>query len=264
MSKIIVITGGTSGIGLETANMLKTQGNTVIVVANDTEENVVDNVYNCDVSNAGEVEKTFQKIKTKFGKIDVLINNAGFGISGASELIPLNQISNLFSVNVMGVVNCTNNALPIMESGATIINLGSAMAFFPLPFRTMYAASKSAVVTMSYGYKLELQNYGINVCVVCRGDVKTNFTKNRVKNFSTIEKNGTRMQNAAEGLDSKENSRMPASAVAKQIVKQVNAKKPKHLVIVGTKYKVLYVLQKMFPIKWVLAVIEKHFGGYSK
>ena len=262
MNKVILITGGTSGIGLQTANILKQQGNTVVVLANTQPTENTENFFLCDVSDNAIVVKTISEIMAKFGKIDVLINNAGYGISGASELIPNQSIQGIFNVNVMGVVNCTNAVLPHMQPGGKIINLGSAMAFFPLPFRTMYATSKSAVVTMSYGYRMELKNYGIGVCVVCPGDVKTNFTKNRIKNFDTNNKYGNRVQNAATGLDSKEDKRMPASAVAKQIVKQVNKRHVNHLVIVGGKYKLLYVIQKIFPTKWVLWALEKFFGGY--
>lgn len=262
MKKVAVITGGSSGIGLKTAVLLKRQGYKVIIIANDIKR-PSSFKYQCDVSDEKQVKEVFEKIGEKHKVIDVLINSAGFGISGASELIATKQVQSLYDVNVMGIVHCSKHALPLMKSSSKIINLGSAMAFFPLPFRTMYASSKAAVVTMSYGMRMELKDFGIEVVAVCPGDVKTNFTKNRLKNFKTNEKYGNRVERAATSLDSKEDKRMDASIVARAIVRQVNAKKTKPMIIVGTKYKVLYVLQKLFPTKWMLAIIDKHFNGYK-
>jgi short-subunit dehydrogenase len=109
---------------------------------------------------------------------------------------------------------------------------------------------------------MELKNFGINVCVVCPGDVKTNFTKNRIKNYDTNEKYGNHIEKASSDLDSKEHKRMSPKIVAKEIFKASNKSKTKPLVIVGTKYKVLYVLQRFFPVNLILKLIEKFFGGY--
>lgn len=260
--RVVVITGGNSGIGLETANLFRKNGDIVIVISKNVEEDQLN--FKCDVSNYEQVKQVFEKISKLYNKIDILINNAGYGISGASELLPNSQVQNLFDVNVMGVINCTQCALPFMNKGGKVINIGSAMAFFPLPFRTMYASSKIAVVNLSYGLRMELKDFGIDVCVICPGDVKTNFTKNRIKNFETNEKYGQRIKNAAESLDSKEDKRMPASYVAQKIFNVCNKTKIKPLVIVGNKYKLLYFVQRFFPINLILNVIEKNFGGYKK
>ncbi len=262
MKRVVVITGAGSGIGKETAGLFSTGGDIVVNISLNVETNEDSNIYNCDVSVEEEVESVFQKIYNKFGHIDVLINNAGFGVSGAVELIPTTNINSIYNVNVLGVIYCSKHALKYMKPGAKIINIGSAMAFFPLPFRSIYASTKAAVVTLSYGMRMELNNFGVSVCVICPGDVKTNFTKNRVKDFQTNEKYGDRIKNAAGSLDEKENKRMSPIIVANAIFKQANKKKTKHMVIVGFKYKVLYVLQKLLPAKWVLAVTEKSFGGF--
>ncbi len=260
MNKVVVITGGNSGIGKQTAELFQKQNDVVVVVSKNVTPSETD--YECDVSNFEQVKQVFFQIGEKFGRIDVLINNAGYGISGAAELLPNEAISNLFEVNVMGVVNCSQAALPFMQKGGRILNLSSAMAFFPLPFRTMYAASKMAVATLSQGMAMELKQGGIGVCAICPGDTKTNFTKNRVKHFETNERYGNRISNAASGLDGKEEKRMNPIVVANAIVGQANRSRMRPVVIVGTKYKVLYHVAKLFPLRLRLFLTEKLFGGY--
>lgn len=255
---VIVITGGTSGIGRLAATSFENAGHTVIVLARSAENG--ERSFACDVSDIKRVTEVFTEIGKRFGQIDVLINNAGYGLSGATELIPNSEVQNLMDVNVMGVVNCTQNALPYMKQGSKIINIGSAMAFFPLPFRTMYAAGKSAVVTLSMGWRLELEKAKIDVSVLCPGDVKTNFTKARKKFNVTNAHYGSRVANSTAQLDAKENKRMPASMVVVQLQKQVARKKSKLMVIVGFKYKVLYVLQKIVPLRLKLWATQKFIG----
>lgn len=259
---VVVITGGTSGIGRLAAEAFEQQGHKVVVLARSAQN--TENSFSCDVSDVERVATVFAQIGKQFGQIDVLINNAGYGLSGATELLPNQEVQGLLDVNVMGVINCTQNALPYMKAGSKIINIGSAMAFFPLPFRTMYAASKSAVVTLSLGMRLELQSANIQVSVVCPGDVKTNFTKSRKKYNTTNAHYGTRVQNSAQSLDAKEDKRMPASMVVVQILKQAARKHTKPMVIVGGKYKVLYVLQKMAPLRLKLWATQKFIGNSKK
>lgn len=264
MNRVVIVTGGTSGIGKEVVKIFTKQGDKVVIFSLNATESDRQWAYSVDVSKEEEVKGAIEKVVKNFGKIDILINCAGFGVSGASELIPTSSIQNIFDVNVIGTILCSKHALPHMSKGAKIINIASAMAFFPLPFRTMYAATKSAVVTLSYGMRMELKSNGIDVTAIAPGDVKTNFTKNRVKFYETNDKYGNRIENAANDLDSKEEKRMSPNKVAEIIIKQANKKHSKHLVIVGGKYKILYILQKIFPTGWVLKITDKFFGGYKK
>lgn len=261
MEQVVVITGGTSGIGQAVAEQLKNGGNTVLVLSKSCITNESLGQYACDVSNEEQVQETFARIGHQWGRIDVLINSAGFGVSGASELLPTKQVQSMFQVNVLGVLLCSKYALPYMHRGGKILNVASAMAFFPLPYRTLYAASKSAVVTLSEGMAMELKHFGIGVCAVCPGDVKTNFTKNRMKNFQTNEKYGTRIVSATTALDQKEDKRMPVSVVARAMVNLIKRNKVPFVQIIGWKYRVLYVLSKCLPTAWILWFIESHFSG---
>ncbi len=262
MGRIVVITGGTSGIGAETAKLFTQKGDTVICLSRKN-SNHSKNFYMCDVSNEIMVESTFEKIHQTYGNIDVLINNAGYGISGAVELIDDQSMQQIMEVNYFGIVYCSKYCIPYMNKGSKIINISSACALFPLPFRSLYCASKAAVNMLTFSMRLELKASGIEMMAVCPGDVKTNFTKNRVKVYETNDRYGDRIKNAALSIDTREDKRMTADVVAKAIYKQTTKKHNKPFIIVGGKYKVLYFLTKLFPARMVHGVIDKMFGGYK-
>ncbi len=266
MSKIarnVVITGGTSGIGKACREYFLKEGDNVIVLSRKNPENLP-NFFACDVSDKAQVDKTFEIIGKKFKKIDVLINNAGFGISGAIELVDDKQIRDLFDVNLFGVINCYKSALPFMKSGAVVINISSVCALFPLPFRGLYCSSKAALNSLSYSMKMECEPFGVKVCCICPGDVKTNFTKNRVKSFETNKRYGKRIENATRKVDSLEDKRMPAEKVASVVYKYSLKKHPKPYVIVGAKYKVLNFALRFVPFGWLIKFTSKLFGGENK
>ena len=259
MDRIVVITGGSSGIGKELAEMFRNANDTVIILAKDgCQDNNLE--YTCDVSNEEQVKEVFADIQKRFGHIDILLNNAGYGMSGITELIPLEQSKALFDVDFFGVVNCTKYALPMMQKGAKIVNTGSAMAFFPVPYRAYYAAVKSAVVTMTYAQRSELKPLGIDLCTICPGDVKTNFTKSRVKQFETNERYGDAIEKATKKVDGREDKRIPAAVCAKRMYKIINKKKFKPMYIIGGFHKFLHFVARFIPTKWLLWGINKVCG----
>lgn len=261
MSKIIVITGASSGIGKCTAQMFRAKGETVVNVSREIDVDYPDLSYVCDVSNEELVKQTFSKIGERFGKIDVLINNAGFGVSGALELVPTETFKSIMDVNLFGVYYCSKYALPYMSAGAKIINISSALGIWSVPFRGMYCTSKAAVLSFTYAQRLELNEAGIDVCAICPGDVKSNFSKNRVRNFDTNCRYGNRIQKAVGFVDKHESKRMPPEVVAKAILKQTYKRKSKPMVIVSRKYNVCHFLLRFFPTSFELFMINKIFGG---
>ncbi len=260
-SKIIVITGASSGIGKCTADMYRAKGETVINLSREKEIGYEEYSIVCDVSKEDMVQSAFKIIGEKYGKIDILINCAGFGVSGALELIPSDTFKNIMDVNLMGVYYCSKYALPFMTKGAKIINISSALGLWSVPFRGMYCTSKAAVLSFTYAQRLELCEAGIDVCAICPGDVKSNFCKNRVKNFDTNERYGERINRAVGFVDRHESKRMPPERVAKVILKQSYKRKSKPMSIVSTKYNICYFLLRFFPISFQLKMINLIFGG---
>lgn len=256
MDRIVVITGGSSGIGLETKKKFLEAGDKVITIAKD---NISDNgmEYICDVADEKAVSGVFEDIGKRFGRIDVLINGAGFGMSSICELTTSEEARRIFDVNFFGLWLCTKYALPFIQKGGKIINISSAMAIFPVCYRSFYGASKSAVSALTFSQRMELKALGIDLCAVCPGDIKTNFTANRVKDFTTNERYGSKMKEVTHKMDKKEDKRMSPCVVGKAIFKIANKKKTKPFYIVGRKYKFLNFLKHIVPFSWLLWGCEK-------
>lgn len=263
MSKIVVITGGTSGIGKEMAQLYQSKGDTVISLSRNVQEPSKTNVV-CDVSNEQMVKAAIEQIAKDFGRIDVLINNAGYGISGALELIPAQDAERQFDVNMHGAFLVNKYAIKHMQKGGIIVHIASACSLFALPFRGLYCASKAALNMYSDCLRMELKPLGIKVVSICPGDVKTNFTKNRVKIFETNQKYGDRIANSAHNIDKNQEKRMSATMVAKKIVKIAGKKNPRPMYIIGAKYKIFYFASKIFSKRTMLFAIEKLFNGKTK
>lgn len=253
--KVIVITGTTSGIGSELKRLYESRGDTVVGIA----RKAAPPDFAADVTDAGEMERVFSEIGNAYGRIDTVIANAGGGLSGATELLTDEQIENQIELNFTGALRTVRCALRYMQKGGRVVFISSACALFALPFRAMYCASKSAVNMAAYGLYMELKAYGIKVCTVCPGDIKTGFTANRVKNSAGGERYGDRPAECAQKIDSREDKRMSLKSAGKKIFKCCN-KCNKPLYIVGAKYKVLYFLQRLLPTKLFLAATLKLFG----
>lgn len=245
MNRLIVITGGTSGIGSQLKNLFEKDGDKVITFS--LEDNKQPNHYFGSVDHEMKVKQVFNDIYEKHGNIDILINCAGIGMSGITELVSTDQIRKVTDVNFFGTLFCIRKALPYMKQGSKIINMSSAMALFPVPFRSIYGAVKSAVLSLSFSLRMELSPLGVDVIAFCPGDTKTNFTKNRIKDFETNERYGDRIKNATLRSDAKENKRMSCDFVSKEIFKLINKKKSKPFYIIGSKYKLLYFLTRLTP-----------------
>lgn len=253
VKKNIIITGSSSGIGQALKNHFLAQGDNVIGIS------LADDDYNCDVSNFAEMKKIFEDISTKVDKIDILIPCAGFGLSGAIELIDNSQIQKEYDVNVMGTINAIQCALPFMRENGKIINISSACALFPLPFRAYYCSSKSAISMLSDCLRMELCKTKIQSTAICPCDIKTNFSKNRQKSYTTNQRYGEAIRLSAERIDSREDKRMPLEKALKIFVKIINKKKLKPQYVMGARNKFLYQIQKLFPRSIVLKVLTKMF-----
>ena len=259
MNKIVVITGATSGIGKKLKELFLNYNDIVFSISRS--EEITKNSYPCDISDINQIKNAFEYIKSIYGHIDILINNAGYGISGATELITDENTRKIFDVNFFGALNCIRSALPLMNNKSKIFNIASACAIFPLPYRSLYCATKSALDILSQSMALELNPYGIYVVSICPGDIKTNFSPNRVKNFQTNERYLNRIENATNHIDKRENKRMSVDYAGKKIYKICTKKHPKQRYIIGFKYKMFYIAQKLIPLRIFNKILAKIFDG---
>ena len=147
MSEIAVITGGTSGIGRATALYLRDAGYTVYELSR--REQGVEGLHHirCDITDEDQVRSAVAEIMDRAGRIDVLVNNAGFGISGAVEFTDTAEAQRLLDVNFFGMVRMNKAVIPHMRQAGRgrIVNLSSVAAPCPIPFQAYYSAGKAAV-----------------------------------------------------------------------------------------------------------------------
>ena len=251
MNRNVIITGGSSGIGKALKEYYESKGDVVFDISLSTGE------YSCDVKDYEAMKVVFDKIAKKVPKIDILINCAGFGVSGLIELVPNEVSKNIFDVNVFGTLNACKLALPLMGNEGKIINIASVLALFPVPYRGYYCASKAAVASLSDSLRMELSGTKIQVCTLYPGDIKTNFSKNRVKNFETNERYGDAPIKTTNYVDSRENKRMSIEFALKKIIKAIERKNLKPMKIISPKYSFVYFISKFFPKSTVIKVIQK-------
>lgn len=252
--RVVIISGSTSGIGKELCGLYRAAGHTVVGMAR-TER---DGGIAVDVTDTDAVKAAVQSVYDRYGRIDTVIANAGGGLSGATELLPIEEAEKQLALNFTGALCLVQSALPHMRRGGNAVFISSACALFALPYRAIYCASKAAVNMAAYGLYMELKSHGIRVSSVCPGDIKTEFTANRVKYSDGGERYGDAPATSAQKIDGREHKRMELQPAAKKIYKCcVKSKKP--LYIVGAKYKVLNFLRHILPQKLFLDVTARLF-----
>lgn len=262
-SKVIVITGASSGIGLETANYLLKKGHIVYGIARRQMSDLDFHFMQGDVTDSQRMNDIFQEIENKEGRIDVLINNAGMGISGAIEHTSDEDIKKIFDINVNAVVSLSRAIIPFLRrnNGGKIINIGSVAGVIPIPFQACYSASKAAIEIFSMALNSEVKPFGIRVACVRPGDTKTGFTQARVKNKVLEDENyDKRIAKSIEKMEKDEQHGMKAVAVSKVVEKVIRRKSPPLVCTVGFGYKCIVVLAKILPTRLMNAIVKKIYG----
>ena len=186
--KVAVVTGSSSGIGYETSLMLARNGfltyatmrnlnksENIKLVA--TKENLPIRINQLDVTDDVSVKNTVQAILSETGRIDVLVNNAGYGLNGAFEDLAMDEIKAQYETNVFGLIRTTQSVLPIMrrQKSGIIVNISSGAGRFGFPGSSAYISTKFAVEGLSESMSYELEPFGIKVVLVEPGVIRTNF-----------------------------------------------------------------------------------------
>jgi len=256
MSGTVVITGASGGIGRATAELFARRGYTVYGLSRRAGDIEGVRYISADVTDEASVKAAFERIRSEAGTIDLLINNAGFGISGATEFTSLEDAKRLFDVNFFGGFLCSKYAIPLMrEKGGRIIYISSAAAIFSIPFQSFYSASKAAVNSLSMALRNELRDFGITVTALMPGDVRTGFTAARVKSTEGEESYRGVIEKSVARMEKDEINGMSPEYIAGQIYKIAVKPKVKPLYAFGTQYKLFAVLSKFLPSGFVNAVV---------
>lgn len=183
--KTAFLTGASSGIGKATAIALAKAGYRVIGTSRTAKPGEMRDgirLIACDVTSDASVSAAIAQAHAELGHIDLLINNAGFGIVGAAEESSIEQVRALYDTNVLGVVRVTNAVLPIMraQGSGRILNVGSGLGFIPAPFNAHYSATKHALEGYSESLDHEVRGFGVRVVVIEPGTTSTSFEASSV------------------------------------------------------------------------------------
>ena len=210
MSQVCVITGGTSGIGRCTAQAMLARGYTVYELSRRAEGVAGMQHIVADVTKEETLAAAVAQILQREDHIDVLINNAGFGISGAVEFTGTEEAQRQLDVNFFGMVRMNRQGLPVMrkQGYGRIVNLSSVAGAIPIPFQTYYSASKAAINSYTMALANEVRPFGIQVCCVQPGDIRTGFTAAREKNQLGDDIYGGRIARSVSGMERDEQTGM--------------------------------------------------------
>ena len=249
MHQVALITGCSSGIGYETALMLARNGyHTFATMRNtkksDSLEEIIRkerldlNIRELDINDNTSIENTINCIKKEANRIDVLINNAGYGLVGFFEDLTLDEIRNQFETNFFGVLNITKKIIPIMrlQKSGTIINVSSGAGQVGFPGISAYVSTKFAIEGFSESLMYELFPYGIKVVIIEPGVIKTNFFRNCIVSEHSMKKSSPYSRSLDKFQKNVELMQEHATStidVAKVIIQVLGNNEPKQRYIVG-------------------------------
>ena len=260
MNKVVVITGASSGIGLATAKRLSKDGCKVYGISKDDFKSEEFSNYQMDVNNIDSIEKILEEIFNKEGRIDVVINNAGFGIAGAIEYATKEKIQALFDTNLTAVVKISSLALKYLKkSKGNLINTSSVAGVTPIPFQACYSASKAGVLNFSLALDGEVRRFGVKVTAILPGDTKTGFTQARVTEGGDGGY-GKAVSSSIRRMAKDEQCGKSPDTVAKVVEKVLKKKQPPLKVTVGGSYKLLVGLAKIMPTRFVNYILRKMYA----
>lgn len=256
MKKVCIITGGTSGIGKCTADCMVKNGYTVYELSRRKEGNANVCHISTDITDENAVQSAVNTVVEKEGKIDVLINNAGFGISGAIEFTKTEDAVRQFNVNFFGAVRMCKAVIPIMRKsgGGRIVNVGSVAGVIPIPFQSYYSAAKAAILSYTLSLENEVRPFGITAVCVQPGDIKTGFTAARKKETAGDDVYSGRISRSVAVMEHDEQNGMSAET-AGEFIALTALKKNEPVKTIGFKYKAACLLAKLLPLKILNRII---------
>ena len=265
--KVAVVTGSSSGIGYATSLLLAKSGFYTYASARNIDksaslQSIADaerlplKLIQLDVTDDGSVEDAIKKIVLEKGRIDVLVNNAGYGLFGAFEELSLDEIKAQFETNFFGVVRVTQHVIPIMRtaqnggSGSIIVNVSSINGHLAFPVISAYVSTKFAIEGLSESIAYELEPFGIKVILIEPGAIGSNFMKGSVLSKRALDPQSPYsefVQKIRAKISSDHENATQPDEVAKNIVQAILSEKPEFRYVVGSDAANLLEARKNMP-----------------
>lgn len=256
-SKVVLVTGASSGIGKACAEHLHRQGYLVYGTSRREPGELpacAHTMIRMDVDDDDSVERGIRLILAREGRLDVVVNNAGIGISGAVEDTSIDEAKAQFETNFFGVLRVCRQALPVMraQGAGRIINIGSVAGLIGVPFNGLYCASKFALEGLSEALRMEVKPHGIHVSLVEPGDIDTSMSARSLETRESASNPAYRGNHAAarEIMARDEEEGPPPSVVAELVEDIIRSSSPRLRYRAGPfMEKVAVILKALLPAR---------------
>lgn len=265
MKKVVLITGGSSGIGKSVGEFLTEKGFVVYGTSRNPDKikNHSFQLVALDVNDYATIEAAVSEVISKEGQLDVLINNAGMGITGPIEETPTQEMRKAFDTNLFGAIDVMKAVLPQMrkQQNGLIINVTSIAGYMGLPFRGIYSATKGALEIVTETIRMEVKKFGIEVTNVAPGDFATNIASGRYHTpvFEDSPYKKVYQENI-DLMDAHVDGGEDPIEMAKAIYKVINTSKPNiHYKVGDFMQKFSIVLKKILPDKMYEKLLMNHY-----
>ena len=265
MSKVVLITGGSSGIGKSIGDFLHQKGFIVYGTSRNPEKitNSIFPLLALDVRDKQSIVNCVAEVIQKSGRLDIVINNAGVGITGPIEEIPTEEIRNNFETNLFGPIEVMKAVLPQMreQKSGLIINITSIAGYMGLPYRGIYSASKGALELITEALRIEVKSFGIQITNVAPGDFATNIAAGR---YHAPVVKGSAYEfpygNTLKEMDSHVDSGSNPNEMAEAIFAIIQTNKPKvHYKVGAFMQKFSIVLKRILPDTVYEKMLMNHY-----
>lgn len=272
MNQVILLTGGSSGIGAATAILLAQEGNHVYAASRSgrlPEDLKPESLASCrgfvraialDVNDAASLQSAVESICREEGRLDVLVCNAGNGIAGAIEETNEEEAKYQFETCFFGVVKSIQACLPTFraQGHGKIITVTSVAAVIPLPYQAFYSAVKAALLSLTQSLQLELKPFHIQCCSILPGDTKTGFTAARKYTKAATNEDSPYYRNmmaSVQKMEKDEQNGMSAQVIARAIARQVRRRRMSISVTPRIDYWAIGLLVRLLPRRLVLWIV---------
>ena len=254
----VLISGGSSGIGKAAVEYFAAKGWQVFELSRSGQSTEQVRHFDCDVTDLSSATNAVDELLKCTDVIDVVISNAGFGISGTVEFTPLDDVHQQFDVNFFGALNVVKAILPQLRSQrhGRIIFTSSVAAVLSIPYQSFYSATKAAVNAMALALQNEVRDFGIYVGVLMPGDVATGFTRARVRN-EVGHDIYPHIHEAVAVMERDEQAGMPPLKMAKALYHIATVSCPAPQYVGGFQYKVFCLLDRILPKRLVNYIVGR-------
>jgi NAD(P)-dependent dehydrogenase (short-subunit alcohol dehydrogenase family) len=248
-NKVAVVTGSSTGIGFETALLLARSGFHTYATMRDLEkskniteiantDNLPLEVLQLDVTDDTSVKGAISKIIAESNRVDVLVNNAGYGLFSPLEDVTLDQVREQFETNFFGAIRVMHEVMPTMrrQRNGTIVNVSSLVGRVGLPLSSAYVATKFALEGLSESVRYELNEFGINIILIEPGVIKTNFLENLKTADPTLKSESPYadlVNRTTKEFGKMMNSSSSPRIVAEAVLRAIKSKEPEFRYVVG-------------------------------